>query len=540
MRHPVILLAIGSLPLIGCPPDYLDLGNDYQAISTGSTTTTTITPFCVPGATQECYTGPEGTKWKGICVPGETTCNADGTAFGPCEGEILPMPAEDCATMEDDNCDGQTSDCVGLHVWSRTFGDSFAQVAESIATDGADNIAIAGMFYGSIDFGGGTLTCAAGGIVQGADAFVAKFDSAGNHVFSRRFGDGFSQDARGVAMDSLGDIAAVGWFLGEIDLGGGALPAADDFPDIFVTKLDGADGTHIWSRSLGADPGVPDCYAITFDPGGNVVVTGAFTSSIDLGAGPVAAKGGSDLFVAKFDGVTGAHLWSKTFGGVSDQAGCAATVDEAGHIVIAGTFTDSIDLGGDPLLSVGGSDIFVVKLSETGDHVWSKALGATWNDSAYAVTTDALGNIVVGGTQQPAADDNDVFVALLDSTGTEVWSKVLGDSLSQQARSIDVDQSGNIVVGGTFHGALDFGNGNQIKNFGGADLFLAKLTLSGDCLWVRRFGDDKQDDQLAVSVAMDGGGNTCITGSFVGAMDVGPTILMSEGLYDVLLMKLSP
>ena len=67
---------------------------------------------CVPGSNAPCYTGPAGTAGVGACAAGLMTCNADGTAYGQCVGEVLPA-AESCATAADDDCDGQTNEgCV--------------------------------------------------------------------------------------------------------------------------------------------------------------------------------------------------------------------------------------------------------------------------------------------------------------------------------------------------------------------------------------------------------------------------------------------
>ena len=70
---------------------------------------------CTPGSTQACYTGPAVTKDVGLCKSGTQTCAADGSGFGACEGEVLPAP-EDCATPDDDDCDGvanpSTAGCV--------------------------------------------------------------------------------------------------------------------------------------------------------------------------------------------------------------------------------------------------------------------------------------------------------------------------------------------------------------------------------------------------------------------------------------------
>ncbi|MDX6587040.1 MAG: hypothetical protein QOI31_1513 [Solirubrobacterales bacterium] len=60
---------------------------------------------CSPGQTQSCYSGPGGTAGVGICQAGTETCNEQGTAFGPCVGEVTPQ-TEICDNGQDDDCDG--------------------------------------------------------------------------------------------------------------------------------------------------------------------------------------------------------------------------------------------------------------------------------------------------------------------------------------------------------------------------------------------------------------------------------------------------
>lgn len=64
---------------------------------------------CAPGATLVCYSGTIETKGVGACKAGVQTCDAMGTAFGPCVGEVLPV-AETCATPDDDDCDGMVNE----------------------------------------------------------------------------------------------------------------------------------------------------------------------------------------------------------------------------------------------------------------------------------------------------------------------------------------------------------------------------------------------------------------------------------------------
>jgi protein-arginine deiminase len=68
----------------------------------------TPTP-CAPGTTADCYSGPSGTEGVGVCVAGTQTCLADGSGYGPCEGEVTPT-AESCDTEGDEDCDGKANE----------------------------------------------------------------------------------------------------------------------------------------------------------------------------------------------------------------------------------------------------------------------------------------------------------------------------------------------------------------------------------------------------------------------------------------------
>ncbi|HVV86968.1 MAG TPA: MopE-related protein [Kofleriaceae bacterium] len=64
---------------------------------------------CAPGSQRPCYGGPAGTAGVGTCAVGLQTCNATGTGYGACEGDIGPRP-EVCNDSLDNNCDGVIDD----------------------------------------------------------------------------------------------------------------------------------------------------------------------------------------------------------------------------------------------------------------------------------------------------------------------------------------------------------------------------------------------------------------------------------------------
>jgi hypothetical protein len=68
---------------------------------------------CTPGSMRDCYSGPPGTANVGACTVGSETCNAEGTGYGACEGEVLPsdeVPTPPGGTSADEDCDGMVDE----------------------------------------------------------------------------------------------------------------------------------------------------------------------------------------------------------------------------------------------------------------------------------------------------------------------------------------------------------------------------------------------------------------------------------------------
>jgi hypothetical protein len=161
-----------------------------------------------------------------------------------------------------------------------------------------------------------------------------------------------------IAVDENGDIVVVGFFEGTVDFGGGSLVGASGLNNIFLAKFSGADGSHLWSSAFGIGAGK----AVAVDSRGNVVVSGFFQGTVDFGDGELTSAGDTDIFVAKYYGSDGSHLWSNRYGSTGADQGVAIAADRNGNVVVTGIFAGTVDFGGGELTSVGNQDIFVLKL----------------------------------------------------------------------------------------------------------------------------------------------------------------------------------
>lgn len=423
------------------------------------------------------------------------------------------------------------------HVWSQDFGGPAHQFALGVAVDDSGSVLVTGFFEDRVNFGGVQLTSAGG-----TDIFVAKFDADGGHNWSKRFGDASDQNGQRVAVDDLANVVVAGDFEGAVDFGGGALASAGN-SDLYITKFD-RDGNHIWSERFGgAKNESMECVAV--DDSGNVYVTGFFQDSVDFGGGTLVSAGWWDIYIAKFD-ADGNHIWSDGFGDGLLETGQSVAVDGSGNVLLTGQFEGTLNLGGEMLASAGGFDIFVAKFDSGGNHIWSRRFGDAFPQSGLDVASDGLGNIWLtgdfwgtvdfGGGPLTDAGMGDIYLAKFDSGGNHLWSNRFGDASIQRGNRLEVDGSGNVFVEGEFEGTVDFGGG-PLTSAGSWDIFVAKFDSEGGHVWSEGYGG--VNNQYGRSFALNNSGNIVLAGAFEGTMDFGGGTLASAGLYDVYLAKFS-
>jgi len=369
------------------------------------------------------------------------------------------------------------------------------------------------------------------------------------NLWSRRLGDTGDDRVQGIATDGFGNVAVTGHFAGTTNLGGGSVTSNAGSADIFVAEY-APSGGYLWSRVVGGNAPEEGMGAAT-DPSGNVLVTGYQGSyAVDYGGGVQVEPGGSnDIFVAKYSSA-GAWMWSKTIGGYGYDQGNAIAADASGNVFVTGYIGVSaigVNFGGGALYSAGGSDVFLVKYSAAGAHLWSKRFGSTGNDTGFAVKTDAAGNVFLAGSFEGTVDFGggaltsvsppgygDIFVAKYSASGTHIWSKRFGGPGGSRAYGLAVDSSGDVVVTGKFQSTINFG-GSTFTSAGSDDIYLTKLSgATGGHLWSKQFGSTGQD--IATGVAVDSGGNFAVAGYFSGSVDFGGGALTSSNI-DVFVAK---
>jgi hypothetical protein len=434
----------------------------------------------------------------------------------------------------------------GTQLWAKNFGNTLNNFGYGVAYDPSGNVVVTGSFQGTINLGGSNFV--SGG---GFDSFVAKYSGqTGSHIWSKAFGSTVNDEGRGIAVDSNGDVFVTGYFNGTVNFGG-TMRTSSGGDDVFLIKLSGTDGSTIFARNFGGTSG-DQGNSVTVDANGDPTITGIFRTTADFLGLPLVSAGNTDIFVAKYNGATSSHIWSKGFGGTSFESGNFIAADQDGNVYTTGTFqTSTISFGGSPLMNAGLTDGYYVKLAgSNGAHIWTKGIVGPSQEVGVGVAVDLAGNNYVTGTfaspsinlgggplSNAGTATTDNFIAKYDSKGTHLWSKPIGGSSNDNVTGIAASGSGDVFITGSFEVATSLGGPSL--NASNTDIFVAKYTgPNGTHIWSRRIGGTDVD--VAHAIAVDPAGDPVLTGDFFSAtVDLGGgPILNPNGGGDIPIIKL--
>jgi len=187
--------------------------------------------------------------------------------------------------------------------------------------------------------------------------------------------------------------------------------------------------------------------------------------------------------------------WQKSLGGgASETLHCINLCSDGGYI--AAGFTSSNN--GDVFGNHGGGDLWVVKLSKTGQLQWQRCLGGNSTEAAYSIQqSDDGGYVVAGQTYSNNGDVTgnhgswDIWVVKLNNVGSIEWQKALGGTSEEFAYSIQQTIDGGFAVAG-YTGSSD---GDVSVNYGYADYWIVKLSSTGAIEWDKSLGGSNGGDQ---------------------------------------------
>ncbi|APY10789.1 hypothetical protein BWZ22_05840 [Seonamhaeicola sp. S2-3] len=391
--------------------------------------------------------------------------------------------------------------------WGNSIGSSDDDYSSSIITDSSGNIYTTGYYTGTVDFepGPGTTNMTA---VGDKDIYIKKTDSNGNFIWVKSIGGTGYDIATSLTSDTTGNLYITGGFSGTVDfnpnVGTYNLTSYNNNWDFFVLKLD-SNGNFIWANSNGGTS-TDLSYSIDLDSSNNVYIAGFFygTTDFDPGVGTtnITASGCNDIFIQKFD-PNGNLVWVKTIGNTGCDQAKSLTIDKNDNIYTIGSFSDTVDFdpnaGVSNLSSNGSSEVFILKLDSNGDFVWVKS-----------------------------------------------FQEVSSGEFGYQANSLVTDNSGDIIITGSYSGTVDFDPGSGISALSTnalGDIYVVKLDNSGNFIWLKSMSSNTTGlYSNGASLITDASKNIYVCGAFSGTIDFNPNTeienLTSVGDNDAYIQKL--
>jgi hypothetical protein len=199
--------------------------------------------------------------------------------------------------------------------------------------------------------------------------------------------------------------------------------------------------------------------------------------------------------------------WSKTFGGSKlDNFSAFAPTSDGAYIVTG--FTESND--GDISGNHGMRDAWAFKIDRSGNILWTKALGGSDNDEGSSVVANTDNTYLIAGNTNShdgnVTENNgnqDLWLVKLSSSGNILWQKSFGGSGLEFivfSSILTTSDGGYMVLGNTTSN-----DKNMSTNHGGIDFWLLKLDSNGSIIWQKTFGGSQDDISMSIIASGDGG-----------------------------------
>jgi len=306
------------------------------------------------------------------------------------------------------------------------------------------------------------------------DAYVLRVDNYGNKIFDLTFG--------GERDDVLKDVI-------EIDDGFMVAGTSRSFGNgrdrVYLARISN-NGKIKWHNGYNWE--VNDNYrgnAIIKTDKNNFLVAGSKEHKIKFSSQ-------EDCFLNSVN-IDGTVNSIKSYGGTDmESASSIASVDDG--YVFAG-FTES--------WGAGEKDVYVTKTNKNGDKVWQNTFGFKQDEVAnQIISTQDDGFIIVGTTESFQKQQKDIFVVKITAKGTKEWMKHYGTQEDEEGFGIVEVNDGYLIAGYT-----------KYTRHYDSDVRLLKIDKTGNVMFTRQYGGNRNDKALAIAKLSDGFLVTGYTGS---------------------------
>ncbi|WP_452225651.1 hypothetical protein [Lacinutrix chionoecetis] len=375
----------------------------------------------------------------------------------------------------------------------KTYGGSKNETGEKVVATNDGGYAVLG-FSQSMD---GDITDKQD---ESYDFWVLKFNSENEIQWNKTYGGTADDKGKDIIQTTDGGYA----ILGSTYSNDGDVSSNNGQQDYWLAKLD-ASGNIIWQKSFGyqgADYGISVIQ--TNDTG--YLITGVLDVTASGGDGNTSKSSnkhaGGDYWALKLD-ASGTIEWSKYYGGLfTDTPESVVQTEDNGFIIVGGS--DSMDT--DISNNIGSYDFWVVKISASGAIEWEKSFGGSQIDEAWAIVKSGDGNFLIAGDTR-SNDANvsnnigaaDLWLIKISPSGELLWEKTYGGTSFDVARAIKATQDGGFVLAGSSRSS----DVDVSENKGQNDAWALKINSSGTLMWQQTIGGTNIDFAYGIAELND-------------------------------------
>ena len=394
------------------------------------------------------------------------------------DGQLLIVGFRQSATGSLDLLVFKT-DINGALIWEKTFGGNQAE----LGYDGVE-----------LENGHWLIVGEKQTTSEGTNIYLLEIDSDGNLVFEKSIGGPYNELPKSIFIAEDGNIMI-----------GGTQNIDPVIPSAMLMKLD-RNGNELWTKNVNeikTTPASTETRVVVMEEGesANIVIQSMDDGFLMAGNTMTDVKGGlsTDAWLCKMD-VSGNKVWSKHFGAFGGDDLKGLFEDESGNIFVTGENYDK---------TVGKVSMWLLKFSPTGDLIFEKKYAEASKFLGGSSTLGAYKNIWIVGTtfndekswrncsslslsekeqmisegwelketskgayltydnleKNPESMLEQIMIAQFDTTGRELWRKLIDREKDERALSVCyINGCGIFVTGVTYDGA-----------FGMMDVFVLKI-----------------------------------------------------------------
>jgi len=248
--------------------------------------------------------------------------------------------------------------------------------------------------------------------------YLLKIDAAGNMLWNKTY-LWFAQER----INSIVQTPDSGFLLA------GYLYNGNDL--VYFIRTNSA-GDTLWTKSYKENLFNATIYSVRMTPDGGFVAAGFIqnTGTQDV-----------DAFLFKTD-AAGNFLWAKGYGGTGyDYAQQVEVMPDSGFAIAAVTYS----------FGAGLADFYLIRTDSAGNPLWSKTYGGASDDRSESIRSTPDGGLLFTGEAASFSFGNfDVYMIMTDANGDTIWTKTVNGLENNEGYSLDMTDDGGFAITGTY------------------------------------------------------------------------------------------